>query len=82
MPRRLHNWSYRNVVSFLKENGFRFHKELVGSHELWMKTGSDVEEIKIVEVNFTHGSYPPKTLKTMIRQSGIPQNKWLEWARA
>jgi predicted RNA binding protein YcfA (HicA-like mRNA interferase family) len=80
MVRRLHNWEYRDVIEFLKENGFVFLKELRGSHERWVTRGENGAIDKIVEVNFTHASYPPLTLKTMIRQSGIDQKHWVKWA--
>ena len=80
MTRRLRNWNYREVIRFLKENGFTFLKELGGSHEAWIKLGDNGEPDRIVEVNFTHGSYPVRTLKTMIRQSGIDEKEWIRWA--
>ncbi len=80
MTRRIYNWTYSDVTVFLKENGFSFYKELAGSHEAWVKRGDDGTPDRIVEVNFTHGSYPPRTLKTMIRQSGITQDEWIKWA--
>jgi hypothetical protein len=80
MTRRLYNWTYRDVTEFLKEDGFSFFKELEGSHEAWIKLGEDNAPDWIVEVNFTHGSYPPRTLKTMILKSGIAQNEWIKWA--
>ena len=82
MPRRLHNWTYRNVKDFLRENGFSFLEELDGSHERWIKRGENGELDKIVEVNFRHDSNPVKTLKTMIRQSGIDQGEWIKWSRS
>jgi hypothetical protein len=80
MTRRLHNWDYRNITDFLKENGFSFFKELAGSHETWIKHGEDATPDRIVEVNFTSGEYHVLTLKLIIRQSGIPQDKWIDWA--
>jgi hypothetical protein len=82
MVRRLHNWNYSDVTDFLRENGFSFFKELAGSHEAWIKLSENGEPDRIVEVNFTHGSYPVKTLKTMIRQSGIDQDEWITWGRS
>jgi hypothetical protein len=82
MVRRLHNWSYSDVTHFLRENGFDFFKELPGSHEAWVKLGDTGEPDRIVEVNFTHRSYPVTTLKTMIRQSGIPQEEWVKWGQS
>ena len=80
MTRRLHNWTYREIIAFLKENGFSFLEPLKGSHERWIKRGEHGEPDKIVEVNFSHSAYPPKTLKTMIRQSGIEVKEWIKWA--
>lgn len=80
MTRRLHNWTYRDVTRSLKENGFGFSEELEGSHEAWIKLGEENEPDRVVEVNLTHGSYPPKTLKIMISQSGIAQDEWIRRA--
>ena len=79
MPRRLHNWTYREVTHFLSENGFTFSKELGGSHQAWAKPGAEGEPDVEVELNFRHGSYPLGMLKTIIRQSSIPQERWIEW---
>lgn len=78
--RRLNNWTYRNVIDFLKENGFSFDKELGGSHQAWVKSGNGGKPDRRVEVNFTKGSYPILTMKTMIRQSGIDVKEWIKWA--
>jgi hypothetical protein len=78
MARGLHNWTYREVTAFLKEHGFEFFKELEGSHESWIKFGDNGPDW-IVEVNFTHGSYPPKTLERMIKQSGLSKREWIKW---
>lgn len=78
--RRLNNWTCRNVTDFLKSNGFSFFEELPGSHERWVKRGADGTIEHRVEVNFTHGEYPVKTLKTIIRQSSIHQDHWIKWA--
>ena len=82
MARRLHNWNYRNVTDFLKSRGFNFYKELRGSHQAWIKKGCSGAPKKVVEINFTHGAYPPGTLKTIIRQSGIAENEWIAWTRS
>jgi hypothetical protein len=79
MPRRLHNWNYRQVTDFLRENGFRFLKELGGSHQAWSKRGEHGEVDVVVEVNFTHTAYPPKALKRFIRQSRIDADEWISW---
>lgn len=76
MPRNLNNWSERDVCGFLKENGFSFYEMRKGSHYAYINksTGS------IVELNIPKDAYVPKTLKTMIRQSGIAEQAWKDWA--
>ena len=69
MTRRLRNWTYREITLFLKEHGFNYLEPLKGSHERWIKRGENGDADRVVEVNFTHSEYPPKTLRTMIRQS-------------
>lgn len=80
MTRRLRNWTYREITAFLKEHDFGFLKPLKGSHERWIKRGENGEADRTVEVNFTRATYPPKTLRTMIRQSGIEAKEWIKWA--
>jgi len=80
MTNRFYNWTYRDVTNFIKENGFRYDGPLKGSHEAWIKLGKNDEPDRIVEVNFSHRSYPPKTLKIMIGQSGIDRDEWIKWA--
>ena len=80
MVRRRHNWTYRDVTGFLKAYGLDYFEALKGSHESWIKLNDNGEPDRIVEVNSTHGSYPVKTLKTMIRQSGISEDEWIKWA--
>jgi predicted RNA binding protein YcfA (HicA-like mRNA interferase family) len=79
MPRGLRNWIYRDLVNFLKTNNFKLYKQKEGSHEAWI----NFETEKIVEINFhTSKSFPPRTLETMIRQSGIPKKEWHKWTKS
>jgi predicted RNA binding protein YcfA (HicA-like mRNA interferase family) len=71
---------YRDVTDFLKEKGFSFFREAGGSHQQWIKRGTGKKSDRIVGVNFTHKSYPVKTLMRMIRASGIAEENWLGWA--
>lgn len=78
MPKGLNNWTYKDVIDFLREKGFYFSKEKEGSHEVWIsKDGTST-----VEINFMQGneSYPIRTLETMIRQSNIDKKEWRKWA--
>lgn len=80
MPNGLKNWVYKDVIKFLKANGFLFSKELEGSHEAWIKM--NVNPPAIVDIDFKKGShsYPQRTLETMIGQSGLDKKVWREWA--
>jgi hypothetical protein len=80
MTNRLYNWTYRDVTNFIKQHGFCYDGPLKGSHEAWVKLGENGEPDRIVEINYSHTSYPPKTLKTMIHQSGIHRDVWIKWA--
>ena len=73
MPNRLHNWKYKDVTRFLKEKNFTLIREKKGSHEFWLSEDGQ----SLVGVNKTKGSYPIRTLETMIRQSDIPKKDWL-----
>jgi len=77
MPNGLRNWTYRHLTAFLKERGFVLEREKIGSHELWFKR--EAGEDYTVNVNWTTGSYPQRTLETMIRQSGIDKRVWRNW---
>ena len=80
MPRKLHNWSYQHVTEFLKENGFSFFEELKGARQAWIKLQEGSEPDRIVEISFRHDNYPARTMKSIIRQSGIVEKDWIEWA--
>ena len=71
MPRRFLNWTAEDVVRFLKTHGFVLNYTK-GSHYFYFSRGRQVC------VPF-HGSrvIKPRTLKGIIRQSGIPKEIWL-----
>jgi len=79
MSRKLRNWSYRDATDFLRENGFRYLKPLKGSHQAWFKGGEDGVPDRRVEVSIPRDSYGPKTIKNMVRQSGIRESEWIRW---
>ena len=78
MARRLHNWSYRELIGFLKKNGFTLFKELGGSHQAWIKRGEDGNSDKTVGLHFTRGTYSIGAMKRMIRDSGIEEKLWIK----
>jgi predicted RNA binding protein YcfA (HicA-like mRNA interferase family) len=76
MPNGLSNWSEKDVNNFLKEKGFIFYEERKGSHYALINYRTEA----IVEINLNKGSYPIRTLETMIRQSKIQKKEWRKWA--
>jgi hypothetical protein len=78
--RRLWNWTYRDVTAFLKVHGLSYQEPLKGSHQRWTKPGENGGPDRQVEIHLPRDSYQPKTLKSMIRQSGIAVEEWLKWA--
>lgn len=78
MPHGIKNWVYKDVAAFLKEKGFVFYEERKGSHEAWVNPSTEC----VVEINYhAQKSFPPRTLETMIRQSGIPKKEWRQWTQ-
>ncbi len=78
MPKGLKNWTYRDVRKFLTQKSFYLSDQKSGSHEYWISA----DKKYVVNVNRITGqkSYPPKTLATMISQSGIDKKEWRNWA--
>lgn len=79
MPRSLCRWTYEDVTDFLAAKDFEFFDDVEGLGEAWMNFQENGEPNRIVEVQFIHAFYKPKRLKRMIRQSGIPEEEWLNW---
>ena len=76
MPRGLYNWTAEDVVRFLKAHDFSLNHTR-GSHYYYV--GRAGGKLRQVSVPF-HGSraLKPRTLKSIIRQSGISQAEWLK----
>jgi hypothetical protein len=55
-------------------------EELKGSRQAWIKLQDGGEPDRIVELSFKAGHYPARTMKSIIRQSGIVEKDWIEWA--
>jgi hypothetical protein len=77
MPWKLNNWSYQSVTDFLKERGFVFFDELKG-RRVWTKL-QDGEPDRFVELSVGSEKYSARTMKSIIRQSGIVEEDWIEW---
>jgi len=76
MPRGLFNWTYADVSKFLKKNGF-YHKRTKGSHHVYERNTDDDRHTVVVPFHGKKGVIKPKTLKSIIVYSGIPQEEWL-----
>ena len=74
MPKRIFNWTFRDVESFLKEKGFKLNYTNA-SHYYYVGLYEGI--LRNVCVPF-HGNkiIKPRTIKGIILQSGIDQNKW------
>jgi len=74
MPRGFHNWNASLVIKFLKRNDFT-HTHTRGSHFYYVASIEGKDYQVCVPV---HGSdsVHPKTMKSIMLQSGIPESKW------
>jgi len=78
MKKILHNWTYRDVTSFLGESGFDFYEDL-GHAQSWIKLEDNGQPDRFVEIKFIQGFYSSRALNKMIRQSGIDEAEWIKW---
>lgn len=76
MARGLHAWTTYAVISFLKKHDFVHHRTN-GSHFQYKKIVDGTGRLVTVA---SHGSknIPIGTMNSIVRQSGIPKNEWLE----
>jgi len=82
MPRGLNNWTFDDVVAFLRQHFFIEIPGIRSGHRFYQ--GNVDGRKKLVEVQF-HGarSISPKSLQhDIIPKSGIPEDYWKKWARA
>lgn len=75
MPRGKRNWTFKQVQSFLLAHGFILH-HVRGSHHYFR--GFHSGKLWSTHIQY-HGSKAihPRTLASVIRQSGIPEKEWL-----
>jgi predicted RNA binding protein YcfA (HicA-like mRNA interferase family) len=76
MPRGIHNWTAEQVIRFLNSHNF-VHVHTRGSHMYY--AGKYAGLLRQVCVPF-HGSRSihPRTLKSIILQSGISKEEWIK----
>lgn len=75
MPRGINNWTYNDVAKFLRQEGFSLLHQR-GSHYYF--SGFKNDRARMVTVPY-HGSQSikPKTMSSIILQSGIDKKEWL-----
>jgi len=76
MPRSYFNWTFTDVVKFLKNHGYLFTNKVGGSHYYYIRRRPG--GARLVHVPF-HGqkAIKPRTLKSIIVQSDISKEEWL-----
>jgi predicted RNA binding protein YcfA (HicA-like mRNA interferase family) len=70
MPRGFHNWNAGQVMKFLKANKFK-NTHQRGSHFYYSK-----KNFLVVVPVHSSASIHPKTMKSIVKQSGIPFSEW------
>jgi len=75
MPRNINNWTYSNVVTFLREHNFTLN-HTKGSHHFFVGTVGKVLRHVCVP---RHGnlSLKPRTMNSIIIQSGLSKDIWI-----
>jgi hypothetical protein len=82
MTKNLSNWTYENVTTFLKKNGFDYFDDISGIGKGWMTFKETGEIDRVVQVPRKYSFYKENALQKMIRQSGIAEEEWLKWVRS
>ena len=75
MPRGLNNWSAADIIRFLKRRGFS-HSHTRGSHFYYVGKVSGDDRQVCVPIHGKNAAIHPKTLKSIVRQSGISESEW------
>ncbi|MDD3940754.1 MAG: type II toxin-antitoxin system HicA family toxin [Candidatus Pacebacteria bacterium] len=74
MPNNKSNWTFKEVVKFLESNNFRLI-HIKGSH--YNYSGNCEGKVRLVSVP-KHKTIATGTMGGIIKQSGIPKEKWIE----
>lgn len=76
MPRGINNWSFADVKRFLSDYNFRL-SHVEGSHYFYI--GSVKGKMHQICVPFhSNKAIHPKTMKSIINQSGIDKSEWVD----
>ncbi len=75
MPNGVQNWTFKNVEYILKLHNFQLNHTR-GSHFYFIGFYADLKRNVCVPFH-KNKAIKPRTLKAIIRQSGIPKDIWL-----
>ncbi len=75
MPNGIFNWTFSDVVEFLKEHGFQLN-HVNASHYYYIGHAEKIMRQVCVPFHSTK-SIKPRTMNGIILQSGIPKKEWL-----
>lgn len=78
MARGLRNWTFEDVVGFLKDHNFYLSEYGTGSHYVHYVSQDGKNTVEINRIT-KDKSYPIRTLETMIQNSGIDKKEWRKW---
>lgn len=70
----LAGFRYRDIVKRLKALGFEFHRQAVGSHEIWFNRRTN----RYTTIPNHPGDMPEGTLRAILRQAGIGAPEFLK----
>ena len=69
---KLSGFRYREIIKRLKRFGFTFDRQAAGSHEIWYNPSSG----RYTTVPNHPGDMPEGTLRAILKQAGIDQDKF------
>ena len=70
---RLSGFRYREIIRILKKLGFEFHRQAVGSHEIWFNPSTD----RFTTIPNHPGDMPEGTLRAVLKQADIDPEVFL-----
>ncbi len=70
---RLAGFRYREIVQRLKQSGFEFHRQAVGSHEIWYNPVTG----RYTTIPNHPGDMPEGTLRAILKQAGVEMEEFL-----
>ena len=70
---RLSGFKYRQITKKLKKFGFKFNRQVAGSHEIWYNSSND----RYTTIPNHPGDMPEGTLRVILKQADISADNFL-----